>query len=163
MMHTVASTSSVARADPCRGSGCRAARRVAQMASAFPNAAVTGFEYLVPAMTTDPKDRHVAATAVRGGAALIVTANVRDFPSEALAPYDIEVIHPDGFLLDQLDLAEELVVECLRLHRAAYTRPQFTVTEYYLGLARTVPTFARAAMQADAVTENGARQSFNIE
>ncbi|WP_193044365.1 hypothetical protein [Mycolicibacterium baixiangningiae] len=119
------------------------------MASAFPNATVTGFEHLVPAMSTDPKDRHVAAAAVRGGAALIVTANTRDFPPEALARYDIEVIHPDDFLQDQLDLAGATVLTCLQQHRSAYTRPQFTVTECYLGLERTVPAFARAAIQAE--------------
>ncbi len=127
----------------------KAARRIAQMASAFPNATVAGFEDLLSAMTNEPKDRHVAAAAVRGGAALIVTANTRDFPPEAMAHYDIEVVHPDEFLQDQLDLAEATVVTCLQRHRAAYTRPQFTITEYYLGLARTVPTFARAAMQAE--------------
>lgn len=127
----------------------KAARRIAQMASAFPNATVTGFEHLVPAMTNDPKDRHVAAAAVRGGAALIVTANTRDFPPEALARYDIEVVHPDDFLQDQLDLAEAAVLACLQQHRAAYSRPQFTVTEYYLGLERTVPVFARSAMNAE--------------
>src|ERR1700712_3135779 len=88
----------------------KAARRIAQMASAFPHATVTGFEHLVPVMSTDPKDRHVAAAAVRGGAALIVTANTRDFPPEAMARYDIEVVHPDDFLQDQLDLAEATVV-----------------------------------------------------
>lgn len=127
----------------------KAARRIAQMASAFPNATVAGFEDLVPAMTNEPKDRHVAAAAVRGGAALIVTANTRDFPPEALARYDIEVVHPDEFLQDQLDLAEVTVLTCLQRHRSAYTRPQFTMTEYYLGLERTVPAFARAAMQAE--------------
>ena len=127
----------------------KAARRIAQMSSAFPNATVTGFEHLVPAMTNDPKDRHVAAAAVRGGAALIVTANTSDFAPEALAGYDIEVVHPDDFLQDQLDLAEATVLDCLRRHRTAYTRPKFTITEYYLGLERTVPAFARAAMHAE--------------
>ena len=98
----------------------KAARRIAQMESASPNATVTGFEHLVPAMTTDPKDRHVAAAAVRGGAALIVTANMRDFPQEALARYDIEVVHPDDFLQDQLVLAEATVLTCLQRHRSAY-------------------------------------------
>lgn len=127
----------------------KAARRIAQMGSAFPNANVAGFEDLVPAMTNDPKDRHVAAAAVRGGAALIVTANTGDFPPEALAQYEIEVVHPDDFLQDQLDLERATVVACLQQHREAYTRPQFTITEYYLGLERTVPTFARAAIQAE--------------
>jgi predicted nucleic acid-binding protein len=57
----------------------KASRRLARMRSAFPNAVVDSYEELVPVMTNHPKDRHVAAAAVRAGAALIVTANLRDF------------------------------------------------------------------------------------
>lgn len=127
----------------------KAARRVSQMRAAFPHAMVDGYEDLVDAMRVDPKDRHVAAAAVRGGAALIVTANLKDFPSDSLAPYGIEPVHPDEFLLDQLDLAEQTTVECLQNHRNAYKRPAFTITEYYLALARSVPQFAAAANRAE--------------
>jgi hypothetical protein len=44
------------------------------------------------------------AAAVRGNAEVIVTFNVRDFPEPALKPYDILAVHPNDFLLDQLDL-----------------------------------------------------------
>ena len=115
----------------------KAQRRVHQMQTAFPNADVTDYQELIEVMRTDPKDRHVAAAAVRGTAALIVTANIRDFLAESLQPYDIEVVHPDDFLHDQLDLSETTVVECLQAQRAAYTRPSFTSTEFYLSLADT--------------------------
>ncbi|MDZ7885907.1 MAG: PIN domain-containing protein [Mycobacterium sp.] len=128
----------------------KASRRIGQMRSAFPTAAVSNYEDLIPAMTTDPKDRHVAAAAVRGGAALIVTANLRDFPPVALHPFDIEVVHPDDFLLDQLELDEPATVACLQGHRAAYSRPEFSSAEYYLGLQRTAPKFAPVAMRAEA-------------
>lgn len=127
----------------------KAMKRLNRMRSAFPNAEVTGFENLVDAMTTDPKDRHVAAAAVRGNAVLIVTANIRDFPPDALEPYDIEAIHPDDFLQDQLDLSPALTLECLQRQRAEYTRPQFTFTEFYLTLAKTVPEFATRAATAE--------------
>jgi hypothetical protein len=39
-------------------------------------------ERLEPAMTNDPKDRHVLATAVAAGSELIVTFNLDDFPAE---------------------------------------------------------------------------------
>jgi len=55
-------------------------------------------------MTNDPKDRHVLAAAVRGNADAMVTANLKDFPPTALAPYELEALHPDEFLLDQLAL-----------------------------------------------------------
>lgn len=127
----------------------KAQRRTRQMRTAFPNAVVTDYQDLIQVMQTDPKDRHVAAAAVRGAAALIATANVRDFPPEALQSYDIEVVHPDEFLQDQLDLSETVVIECLQAQRAAYTRPSFTSTEFYLSLANTVPTFAPIAAMAE--------------
>ena len=123
----------------------KAARRLALMRKAFPNAAVDGYQALAAAMLNDPKDRHVLAAAVRGSAALIVTANVDDFPTAALSLYDIDVVHPDDFLQDQLDLAPAVTIRCIREQRAAYTRPQFSVTEYYLTLRKTVPLFANLA------------------
>ncbi|WP_198536930.1 PIN domain-containing protein [Mycobacteroides chelonae] len=127
----------------------KATKRLNHMRSAFPNAEVTGYERLVDAMTTDPKDRHVAAAAVRGNAALIVTANLRDFPPDALAPYDIQALHPDDFLQDQLGLSPTLTLRCLRQQRAGYTRPQFTFTEFYRTLEATVPGFAARAAIAE--------------
>lgn len=131
----------------------KANRRVARMRAAFPNAAVKHYESISPAMATDPKDRHVAAAAVRGGAAVLVTANLRDFPPEALLPYDIEVVHPDAFLQDQLDLAPNVTIGCIAQQRAAYTRPQFTFTDFYLALRVTVPTFAEMAAQAERASQ----------
>lgn len=130
----------------------KATKRLDHMRSAFPNSAITGYEDLIDTMTTDTKDRHVAAAAVRGNAALIVTANLRDFPPEALAPYDIEAIHPDDFLRDQLDLAPALTLQCLRQQRTEYSRPQFSVTEFYRTLATTVPGFAALAASAETAS-----------
>jgi predicted nucleic acid-binding protein len=127
----------------------KAARRVGHMRSAFPNAVVEDYENLIPAMTNHPKDRHVTAAAVRGGAVLIVTADLSDFPPESLSQYDIEAIHPDDFLQDQLDLAPEVTIDCLRQQRSDYTRPQFTFREFYLGLRKTVPNFTDLAVAAE--------------
>lgn len=56
--------------------------------------AAAGFDW------PDPADRHVAEAALAGGASLIVTANLRDFPRRVLAALAIEAVHPDAFLLD---------------------------------------------------------------
>jgi len=72
---------------------------------------VTGYDSLIDGMTNDPKDRHVLAAAVRANAEVIVTFNLRDFPEPALKPYDILTVHPDDFLLDQLDLYPGLTIE----------------------------------------------------
>ena len=55
----------------------------------FPEAWVEGYEDLIPAMTNHEKDRHVLAAAVKTGAEIIVTYNLRDFPgSIACAIFD---------------------------------------------------------------------------
>jgi hypothetical protein len=46
----------------------------------------------------------VLAAAVRANVEVLVTFNLRDFPAPALEPFDIIAVHPDEFLLDQLDL-----------------------------------------------------------
>lgn len=119
----------------------RVARRLGQMQSAFPAAAVTGYEALVGAMTNDPKDRHVAAVAVRAGATVIVTANLKDFPAASLDPYGIVAVHPDEFLLDQLDLAPATTVRVLEQQRGAYRRPPMRRAEFRESLRVTVPEF----------------------
>jgi len=50
---------------------------------------------------------------VRGNVEVLVTFNLRDFPDSALKPFDIEAVHPDDFLLNQLDLYPGVVVGCL--------------------------------------------------
>lgn len=60
------------------------------MNRAFPDALRNPPRALIDAMTNDPKDRHVLATAVHGGAQVIVTENMQDFPAVALEPYAIE-------------------------------------------------------------------------
>ncbi len=59
---------------------------------------VTGFEDLIPTVKLpDEKDRHALAVAVRAGADVIVTFNLKHFPAEHLQPYGIESPHPDVF------------------------------------------------------------------
>lgn len=123
--------------------------RVDRMARAFPLAAVEGYEGLIPAMTNHEKDRHVLAAAVRGDADLIVTANLRDFPAAALVPSGVEAVHPDEFLLDQLDLDRDRVLQVLVDQRDDYTRPELSIEEFYRTLALVVPAFAAAAAAAE--------------
>lgn len=52
----------------------------------------------------DLDDRHVVAAAIRAGAQVIVTANVKDFPAAALEPFNIEAQHPDVFIVGLIDL-----------------------------------------------------------
>ncbi len=121
----------------------RVDRRLANMTRSCPDALVVGYESLIDAMTNDAKDRHVLAAAVRANAEVLVTFNVRDFPEVALKPYDVVAVHPDEFLLDQLDLYPGVTVEVLRQQAASYRRVPNTVPDILVLLERTgVPRFA---------------------
>jgi len=108
------------------------------------DALVTGYEDLIPGLhLPDPDDRHVLAAAIRGRADVIVTANLRDFPAEILAEFEIEAQHPDEFVMHLLDLAPGTVAEAARNHRESLKNPPKTIDEYLnaleaLGLTQTV-------------------------
>jgi predicted nucleic acid-binding protein len=117
--------------------------RLYQMRRSFPDALVTGYESLLGGMTNEPKDRHVLAAAVRAGAEVVVTFNLTDFPEQALKPFDITAIHPDEFLLDQLDLYPGLTVEALQQQATSYRRRPTTIAGLLARLERAgVPRFA---------------------
>jgi hypothetical protein len=99
------------------------------MTTAFPSAAVAGYESLIESMTNDPGDRHVLAAAVRARAEVIVTANLRHFPIDALAPYGIEPKSPDDFLLDLTSISSSAMAAIVReqLHRIQTKDPHATM------------------------------------
>lgn len=95
---------------------------------------VTGYESLIDALELpDPDDRHVLAAAIRCNADAIVTFNLKDFPAESLAPYGIDVLHPDDFISYQIDLAPAACVRELRRQRQALRNPPMDV-EVFLGV-----------------------------
>ena len=116
-----------------------AAKLIATMRAAFPEACVTGYESLVVSMKNDPKDAHVAAAAVKAGAQVIVTSNLADFRN---LPDGIEAQSPDEFLGNLFDLDREGLVDLLREQAAALRRPPRSFEELIAGLAKIVPDFA---------------------
>jgi hypothetical protein len=85
----------------------------------FPEAWIDGYEDLIPAMTNHPKDRHVLAAAVRAGAKIVVTYNIKDFPRSSLMPYSIVAQGPSAFLKDLYVAAPTLVMQTLEDQAAA--------------------------------------------
>ncbi len=82
-------------------------RVISLMKRHFEDAEVTaGYEGLVPAMTNDPKDRHVLAAAITGGVDVIVTFNLKHFPPQSREPYNIDAQEPDEFLRHQWEQAD---------------------------------------------------------
>lgn len=101
-----------------------------------PDALVTGYRQLVPALNLpDPNDRHVLAAAVRGGASVIVTNNTKDFPAEALEEFEIEAQTPDQFIHHLVGLYPE-EVQAAETHRASLRNPAKTREEYLSTLER---------------------------
>jgi predicted nucleic acid-binding protein len=125
----------------------RIQQRFAEIDTAFADACVEWLPSLKEAVTLpDPDDRHVVAAAVHGMADAIVTANVRDYPLDVLEPLNITVIHPDAFLLDQLDLAPRIVLDVLRTQASQYRRSMLTPIDLIALLARAgVSAFADEA------------------
>lgn len=106
-------------------------RTRALMDEAALDALVTGYQEVAEHLVLpDPNDRHVLAAAIVGQADAIVTFNVDDFPEDQVQQYDIEVIHPDDFLLYQLDLSSSQFLGAVRQHRSGLKNPPRSPTEY---------------------------------
>jgi hypothetical protein len=110
---------------------------------------VTGYEYLIPSLRLpDADDLHVLAAAIHCGAEIIVTFNLRDFPSQTLQAYGLEARHPDDFVLDLLDLDTARVLDAVKGQRAGLRHPPKTALELLAtlknqGLPRSVAVLER--------------------
>ncbi|MDX1837730.1 PIN domain-containing protein [Legionella taurinensis] len=91
----------------------------------------------------DSNDKHILAAAIVSSCDVIVTFNIKDFPSEELDKYAIETQHPDDFLmhLTNLDLGKFCVA--IKTTRMRLKNPPKNITEYLeilsnQGLTKTV-------------------------
>ena len=116
----------------------KARKRTSAIMDHFRDASVSGSEVLVPAMLNDENDRHVVAAAVRAGAEVVVTLNLKDFPRSALQPFHVEARHPDGFLIELYDLSPELVIHSLHEQATDINRD---LAEILKTLSKVVPDF----------------------
>ncbi|MFA5258282.1 MAG: PIN domain-containing protein [Opitutales bacterium] len=98
---------------------------------------VTGYERLENSISLpDPDDRHVVAAAIVGKAEVIVTFNLKDFPTDELAAYNIEAQHPDDFINNLIDLSQAKVCEAAKICRARRKHPPIDVADYIACFAR---------------------------
>jgi predicted nucleic acid-binding protein len=121
-----------------------AARLRTAMERAFPEAEVKSYESLIPAMKNDEKDRHVVAAAVKAGAQVVTTANLKDFK---LLPEGLEAQSPDEFLCNLFDLDPRRFVAVLREQAADLVKPRMSFGELLERLARTVPDLVGVVRQ----------------
>ena len=72
----------------------------------------------------DANDRHVLAAAIKCNAQIIVTSNLKDFPTESLNPYGIEAMHPDEFIEHQFGLSPGAVIAAAKRIRERLKNPR---------------------------------------
>jgi predicted nucleic acid-binding protein len=98
------------------------------MNAAVRDSLVEGYEPLIEGLKLpDPGDRHVLAAAIKCGAQVIVTSNLKDFPAQDMAVWGIEAKSPDDFVLDQIDLDHRIVWACVQQIADSRTNPPETV------------------------------------
>lgn len=108
-------------------------RRRDGMRQAIPDweVAETAWSALTPGLSLpDPKDVHVLAAAIAGHADCIVTANLKDFPTEILDVHGLCAIHPDDFLIAQFDLDPFVALAAFKEMRTRSKNPPLTPEEF---------------------------------
>lgn len=119
--------------------------RILSMRHAFPSATVTAWARVAAEIAPelpDPDDAHVIAAALVGGAELIVTNNLKDFPRETLALWGLTALSADDFLVGLWTTDPLLVSQALRTQLARLRNPPLSPEEFCDKLARTVPEFS---------------------
>jgi predicted nucleic acid-binding protein len=118
---------------------------VDELRTHFGDAWVENYAPLVSKCSNHEKDRHVLAAAIAAHAELIVTANLKHFPAAAIAPWNVEVSHPDEFLIDVYYLNPELVVHTLHEQASELDRK---LEEQLLVMRKGVPKFVQLVTEA---------------
>jgi len=131
-------------------------RRRDDMRTAVPDweVSATACQRLAPDLELpDPGDAHVLAAALVGHADCIVTANLRDFPPATLATYGVEVLHPDDFIVAQIDLNELSALAAFRDMRARKRKPALDPEAFVQALERNglVATASRLRLAASLI------------
>jgi hypothetical protein len=89
-------------------------------------------------------DRHVLATATKGDAEILVTANLKHFPATALAPYGIEALHLDEFALRLIESVPARVRAAARDHRHSLKNPPLDPRAARTGTLPSSPCYGGA-------------------
>lgn len=101
------------------------------MNHAVPDSLVTDYQDLIPGLKLpDTNDRHVLAAAIKCGASVIVTSNLKDFPADYLEKFGIEAQHPDEFIACQFDLNPPVACNAIKRLRQRLKNPPKSLPEY---------------------------------
>lgn len=131
------------------------ARTRERMITSVPDCLIEGYEQLIAGLTLpDENDRHVLAAAIRASAQAIVTFNLKDFPADRLAAFNIEAKHPDDFILNCIDLSPARALSLLEQQVASLKDPPSTMATVLdnlrsNGLVRSVAKFMELLLPPD--------------
>jgi predicted nucleic acid-binding protein len=123
----------------------KSARAICFIERAFEDATVVDFDGYLPSCAglPDPGDAHVLAAALKTQANLIVTENLKDFPSKILQPLNLEVKSADAFIADTIALETGRAVQAVQRMRLRFKKPELSANQLLLemdarGLTETV-------------------------
>lgn len=114
-----------------------------QLTKSFPEANVENYEDIIPSLTINEKDKHVLAVAIKSNAQVIVTDNIKDFPTSELEKYDIEAQIADDFLLNLFDLAPITIIKTFKNLQKSLRKPSITIEELLIIFEKQVPNFTQ--------------------
>lgn len=107
----------------------RAQHLIDQMSTVFEDALVLNWEPLEGTFgLPDPDDEHVVAAALVGGAGVIVTSNLKDFPPQTI-PEPLNVVSPAQFAADTVALSPDIARRAVVAIASRLSRPALTVDQ----------------------------------
>lgn len=117
-----------------------------EVSRSFPEATIDDYSGFLKECHNDQKDRHVLAAAIRCRADVIVTSNLRHFPSAALEPHGLTAESPARFLAGLWKQKPEVVLS--KLDDIARDRNRAR-KETLKVLRKTVPGFVEVVARAE--------------
>ena len=76
-----------------------------------------------------------------------MTENLKDFPVDILAPFGVEAMHPDDFVLDVFDLSPSKVHEAVYEMASGKTKPPMSTEDVLDSLHRAGLTRSAAKLR----------------
>ena len=102
-----------------------------KMKAVLPDADVVTHKALISSLSLpDPDDRHVLAAAIAGGAGMIVTWNLKDFPASHIAAHGTQAVAPDAFLSGLHKTQPEALIDSVGRARQNLRRTAPSVEEF---------------------------------
>lgn len=100
------------------------------MDSAFPDSNIYNYEEIINSLSLpDPNDRHILAAAIKINADIIVTFNLKDFPSGYIIHYGMKVQHPDEFITNLIKMDKPKSLQALKNQTKNLKNPPKSINE----------------------------------